>query len=1162
VRAGARFDLAGPLPAGRLAIEASAGTGKTYALSTLAARYVAEAGVAIGELLVVTFTRAAAAELKDRVRARLVEFAAALADDAPADATRPDGLPDGLDDVTRATWRARVATAVADFDAATVTTIHGFAQQVLGTLGSTVDTDPDAVLVDDADALIRQAATDLLTTEAVLDRHPDEAVPGFADLVAAAALAFGNPAARRIPSTDPAESTPDAARRRRLVEQLDASVRSRRRAAGTLSFDDLLVQLRDALERPGSGRAARRLLRERYRVALIDEFQDTDPVQWAIFDALFGRPTTPDEGPATTLVLVGDPKQAIYAFRGAEVHTYLQAAHSAGTSRASLGVNWRSDEHVLTALEALLSGATFGDERISFQPVEASEPARGRRLRDRGDDALASVSLRLAVGPEVPRQKNKSRRALVDAFASVVLPDLATHLRDLLETAVVPDEDVENGTRPLRPDDIAVLIAANWEAPLVRDALLQVQIPAVIARGDSVLESEAATQWHWLLAALERPSDARRVRAAALSWFVGWTAAEVAVADDTALGDLQERLHRWGQLLTERGVAAWRGVLWAETGVAARVLGRVDGDRAMTDLDHVGELLQLASGSRTSPTSLLDTFEQLHAGSASGDPDDDVSARRVESEARAVQIMTTFVAKGLEFPVVCCPSLWRQTGAKASANVYWDAGTGQRVVDVATDLTWPDQAGHDARHERADREAVGTNLRLLYVALTRARHHTALWWLPASGAERTGLARVLFARDEHGAIDAEQFTAPTVPAPVDETALDALTPLLLAGGDALAATVIDRPSTPARAWAGANPPAVEPLSAATLERELERVRGRWSFTAVTARGHDDRPAPGDPLDDSLGDAGAADEPAAVVPPPADVHVVPDPAAPPDPARPPMLLGDVEAGAGFGTLVHEVLERVDFAAPDLEDQLGAVLADRLAWNPWPVDERRVVDGLAAALRTPLGPLFAGRPLCELRAADHLDELRFELGLGTGGTAASDAAVGRLLLDHLGPTDPLHPWATQLAAGPFSAVLAGHLTGSVDLVARVRHDDGERFVVVDYKTNRLGPRDRPASLDDYHPSRLVPAMSAHHYPLQALLYAVALHRYLRWRRPGYDAGTHLGGVGYLFLRGLVGPDTPTTDGGVPFGLFSWQPPAALVEELSDLLDGTHRLAGGGG
>jgi exodeoxyribonuclease V beta subunit len=276
----------------------------------------------------------------------------------------------------------------------------------------------------------------------------------------------------------------------------------------------------------------------------------------------------------------------------------------------------------------------------------------------------------------------------------------------------------------------------------------------------------------------------------------------------------------------------------------------------------------------------------------------------------------------------------------------------------------------------------------------------------------------------------------------------------------------------------------------------------------------------------------------------------------------MLLGDVEAGAGFGTLVHEVLERVDFAAPDLEDQLGAVLADRLAWNPWPVDERRVVDGLAAALRTPLGPLFAGRPLCELRAADHLDELRFELGLGTGGTAASDAAVGRLLLDHLGPTDPLHPWATQLAAGPFSAVLAGHLTGSVDLVARVRHDDGERFVVVDYKTNRLGPRDRPASLDDYHPSRLVPAMSAHHYPLQALLYAVALHRYLRWRRPGYDAGTHLGGVGYLFLRGLVGPDTPTTDGGVPFGLFSWQPPAALVEELSDLLDGTHRLAGGGG
>ena len=374
------FELAGPLPHGRLAIEASAGTGKTFTLSTLAARYVAEDGVPISELLVVTFTRAAAAELKDRVRARLVEFA-----DALESATEPDDvLLAQIWSEDRQIRLERVRTAITEFDAATITTIHGFAQQVIGTLGSTVLTDPDAVLVDDTEAIGRQVATDLLVAEAVHEAHPEEEIPSLAVLRHSSQLALDNADSALLPSPDPDESNPRAARLRVLVDEISVEVDRRRRAAGTLSFDDLLSRLRDALHDELAGLGAREALRQRYRIALIDEFQDTDPVQWAIFDTVFGHADTAagdtaegDDVTATTLVLVGDPKQAIYAFRGANVHTYIQAAHAPDTRLTGLGVNWRSDPAVLRATQTLLSGVTFGSDDIQFQPVAA--PRRPRR---------------------------------------------------------------------------------------------------------------------------------------------------------------------------------------------------------------------------------------------------------------------------------------------------------------------------------------------------------------------------------------------------------------------------------------------------------------------------------------------------------------------------------------------------------------------------------------------------------------------------------------------------------------------------------------------------------------------------------------------------------------------------------------------------------------
>ena len=1147
------FHLDDDLPRGRLAVEASAGTGKTFTLATLAARYVAEADVAIGDLLIVTFTRAAAAELKDRVRTRLLELGAALAaDEPPADA----GLAPAWHG-DRAAGAERVARAVADFDAATITTIHGFAQQVLGTLGSGVPTDPDAVLLDDTIDQARRVTVDLLVAEALHGRHPADELPDAKALGDAVLLALGNPDAKLVPDPD-ADVDPAAAHLRRLVDRATAEVAARRLASGSLSFDDLLVRLRDALASPEVGPAARRALRDRYRVALIDEFQDTDPVQWSIFDTAFGPADGAGGdgaggGPDGGLVLVGDPKQAIYAFRGANVHTYLQATTAPGVERTGLGTNWRSDGAALRATHALLDGVTFGDPRIAFQPVAPAEAHAEQRIAS-DDGPLPALSIRLVDGPGVPRGKTKAtaRFVHVERGTPVVYADLARHVHHLLGHARIPDG--AGGTRPLRPDDVAVLIAANREGPVVRDALRRLGIPAVISRGDDVLGTPAADHWHRLLAAVARPTDVRRARGAALSWFVGWDAAQLAAADDQELSELQERFHDWGRHLAERGAAALVGRVWAETGVTERVLGLPDGDRAMTDLEHVGELVALAGGRSTSPTTLLTTFEHLRGGDDQGDPDADLAARRIESESRAVQIMTTYVAKGLEFPVVCCPSAWTSAGVSTRANIFWDEAAGVRTVDVASAIPWGDP---DEAAERADRtawEAVGSNLRVLYVALTRARHHTAVWFAPSQGAWRTGLARVLFARDDEGRIDPDAFEAEVV-ADLDADGCDAaLAPVLATGGGTLEVVHVDADDDDVEPWQDGEPRSPAALAVATLDRPLDRARRVWSFTAVTASAHDG-PAPRfDPFADALGDAGDADEGPEGLPGTPGAGRDADGEVASDLDGTPVPLGDIAGGAGFGTLVHEVLERVDFAAPDLEAELAVQVAERLAWSPWPVDVDALVDGLAAVVRSPLGPRFAGRALVDLPRTDRLDELDFDLTLGEGGHRATDAEVGRLVRDHLADDDPLRAWAEGLAAGPFATTLAGSLTGSIDLVARVRHEDGvERFVVCDYKTNRLAPAGTPATAGWYRPDRLPAAMAEHHYPLQALLYAVAVHRYLRWRLPGYDPAVHLGGVGYLFVRGLTGPAVPTV-ADVPYGLFDWDLPDGLVPALSDLLDGT--------
>ncbi len=366
------FDVCGPLPTGVTVLEASAGTGKTFTIAALAARYVAE-GIPLEQLLMVTFTRMATGELRERVRERLVSAEAGLEGTPPEDDEVVQLLATGTPDEVRLR-RERLAAALADFDSATIATTHGFCQEVLGGLGVLGDVESDTTFLEDVTDLREEVVDDLYVR-----RFARRGVPEFSrkEAMEIARTAIENPAAPIEPADAPEKTI--AAMRVRLAAASRTELEARKRRTGVMTYDDLLTRLHSTLLGQSGDVAAARL-RARYRVVLVDEFQDTDPVQWEIMRTAFG------DG-ATTLVLIGDPKQAIYAFRGADVYAYIQAAQTAG-AQATLTTNWRSDQGLLDAYDALFDGAKLGHEGIVYRQVSAANSER-RLLRRAGPGAAA-----------------------------------------------------------------------------------------------------------------------------------------------------------------------------------------------------------------------------------------------------------------------------------------------------------------------------------------------------------------------------------------------------------------------------------------------------------------------------------------------------------------------------------------------------------------------------------------------------------------------------------------------------------------------------------------------------------------------------------------------------------------------------------------------------
>ncbi|GAA1905043.1 UvrD-helicase domain-containing protein [Lapillicoccus jejuensis] len=1155
------FDITDPLPqGGTTLLEASAGTGKTWTIASLVTRYVVEGRCTLGQMLVVTFGRAASHELRERVRERLVEAARVVAvhQRGDLDATAvPRAVAPLLpvllvDDAQEQEQRLlRLRTALADVDSATIATTHQFCHQVLDGLGVAGDTDAHARLVEDLDDLLVEVVDDL-----VLAAHSGPAehrplVPlGRAEALALARDVVSDPQARLEPA-DADPGTPAGARvafARRVRDELDR----RKRRLGVLGYDDLLSQLADALVEPDA--PARQRMRERWHVVLVDEFQDTDPVQWQVLDRAFSG--------EATVVLIGDPKQAIYAFRGGDVVTYLEAAATAGT-HATLGTNQRSDAPLLAAVQTVLRGAALGDAGIVVRDVEA-EHEHARLV-----GAPHPAPFRLRVLDRYSMGVDPGRTASVADLRARVADDLAADVAALL--AARPRFD----GRELVASDVAVLCRTATQCRLVQESLEAAGVRCVYTGAGSVFRPDsagrpaaAAGDWLALLQAMEQPHRSDRVRAAALTPFVGADVERLDAEGEALTDRVAEQVRDWALLLRARGVAAVLEAASADGAMAARVLSRPGGERLMTDLRHAGEALHTvarreALGLPALVSWLREQMSDEHVAVAAE------RARRLDSDASAVQVMTVHVSKGLQFPVVYLPGQSDSWMPPTPRTLRYHDDAGRRCLDVGGDPS-PDVLARMRREELAE------ELRVLYVALTRAQSQVVAWWFPS--ARNTGpspLHRLLFGRGP-----GEAHVPDQAPLPDDRTAI-----ARAREWEGLGGPVVERCETA--------PPAAPPrraTSAALAVRSFSRdVDHGWTRTSYTGLSSAAEQAAG--AAELLGAAWAR---RTTVPGTAAPEVGPDgsdalaptsepetplrddepevltPAGPPDPALAaaagvPSPMAALPVGATFGSLVHAVLEHADPDAPDRGGDWRAELAHHVREQlvRWPVDldPSVLVDALVAVADTPLGPL-APTTLRRLPLTDRLRELDFELPLSGGDDRRAAVRAQRvtlrdlagLLRRHLPPGDPLAPYADVVDDPAYELDLRGYLTGSLDLVLRV----GGRYLVADYKTNWLGDLDEVGAEEpaltaaDYAPARLAAAMGHSSYPLQALLYAVVLHRFLRWRLPGYDPHEHLGGVLYLYVRGMCGPDTPLV-GDDPCGVFSWRPPVALVEELSDLLDG---------
>ena len=1174
-------------------VEAAAGTGKTWTITALYLRLLLEQDLPVARILVVTYTRAATGELRQRLRDALVAALEAFGDpEACADPMIAPLLDAGYD--KEAAVR-KLRCAVADFDQAAVFTIHAFCERVLGDSafqsGMALETElvPDdgpllAEVVDDlwrkaiypasacwvnwlssqeklrsaddlherlsplvgkpfisisipADAEDLASWEDALTTAfyeaaACWDAHRDEVsalltdpasglhrnryrlksmpvwISGFDAIFSQPFVDIGRledaPGVRKLTRTILSEpgsvkkdaSVPqhaffdcldtlvsrldayDEAARSHFIKWIhdmrlsaDAGQRALKTQRSVQAYDDLLLNLNAALSSDVDGALANRV-RADYPAALLDEFQDTDPVQYEIFRALYGDGHQP-------LFMVGDPKQAIYSFRGADIFAYLKARQNA-TARYTLDTNHRATKGLVGAVNTLFSWCgrenSFVYDAIPF--ADAVSAGSAPALNDPHCDASMVVWTLDRPDPDGTITKGVAR---AQGSAAV-----AGEIRRLYDAGAML------GDERLRPQDIAVLVRNHVEGITVQNALSAFGIPSVRQGHESVFDTFEAMELERLLQAVAQPRREPVLRSALVTDLMGLDVSQL-LGFETNAGEWDAwlaRFHRWHERWRQNGFMRMFRELVSECEVLPRLARFADGERRLTNLLHLAECVAAGASRQTDIPAALNWFSTMRLDPVEAE---ESTLLRLESDDNRVRIVTMHASKGLQYPVVFVPFAWEGTlrSQQASSVFFHD------VSDH--DSLWVDfgSENFEIHQARAEEEELAENLRLLYVALTRAQSRCYLAYGAVNGAATSALSWLLHRPAQEQKADATGLAgrlANHFKTLSDEDLGDTLQALAKASDGVIGIQRLPEPMETVRK-AGQTKP--RRLKARQPSRQLSRSWQMGSFSSLST-GHDS----------TLPD-----------------H---DHQVQPGPMEGGRDFFSFPRGARAGTCLHRIFELIDFreeSATGHDETVRQVLGEYGFEDHWrPVITRMLQQVLGVALND------RGLRLETLTRRDRIDEMAFCYPAND-----LDGVRWRDVLSR--HAKELHPAIDTTLDGNSFDALTGFMRGFIDLV--FVHDG--KFFLADYKSNYLGQ-----DFSDYTSKALETAMRQSAYTLQYLIYSIALHRWLGTRLSDYRYEQHFGGVFYFFLRGMH-PAHPGS------GVFFDRPPHLLIEDLDALMGG---------
>lgn len=1134
-----------PLAPGVTLLEASAGTGKTFAIAGLYLRHLVANELQVGELLVVTFTRAATAELRRRIR-NLLALARRIAEGRP-DGGNPDAalvreILKGRDmDKMRALFRL----ALESFETAPVCTIDSFCQRALQEHAFVTRTLFDAEFAADVTEARRSVVDDFwrerfyVPEGSLRARLADIAGLKQEDLQTVAGRALNQAAFEIVP--EPA-ADPTAARQKletdiqgrtteegyledaagkpselfvaqaaewvsllkiELLHEIRDRLTGKLERDRRLTFGDLRQRLADALRGPHGQRLVA-TIRKRLRVALIDEFQDTDPVQFEMFSRLFG-----DVSSGHYLYLVGDPKQAIYSFRGADVFAYLGASETAAR-RFTLPANWRSERMLVNAVNHLFDRGEnpFVIPEIRFQPVDS----RGRAEKE---PFIESGGRRPPLRIEYwePGDDAGTKDAQQEFVAQYVADGIAAMLSDAGTGFLREDRTL----RRLRPGDVAVLISTHNEAALVESALRTLGVATVRQTRERIFATAEAAQLLRVIKAAAGPADDRVMRAAAASSLLGWSAVRLdAIEREPAawlalLRRFREYAVRWER---QGFLAAWEMLCDGEE-VRARFLRLPDGERRFTNLVHLAEVLQhAASAGRLGRHALVEWLERNIADPAASE--DDEHLLRLDRDDEAVKLVTIHTSKGLEYPVVICPFLFEPFGRKSDKTApvaFHDPADGWKLK---LDVSVPGGQQRGRAEQLSFGEDFAEKLRLIYVALTRARNRCHVVWGPLKrrngGVEKSPLGWLLH----------PLANAANIP-PGD--AIEALKKHL-------------KPEKEIRELRSELEDIVEGAPDGCIElHPLAETQRPTEYRPAADTAAQPRFVP-EPFTGAIDTAWRVTSYSSLS---GHSRETPEADTEPETLRTGPMVPDPFRGVGAGNALHAVLERLPLLA-GRETELPGLVETQLRANGF--DPDRLKERLLSLVRHTLAsPLAATR-----RHDDDPDSIdavpmsawRMEVPFHLPLRLIKANRLSEIAARHRRPGD-WSAWPESLAALGFEPV-HGYLTGKIDLVFSYR----ERFHIVDWKSNVVGP-----SPEDYTPEAVFDVMLRSQYLLQYHLYLLALDRHLRRRIAGYDYDRHFGGAWYLFVRGM----DPAHPGR---GVFYDRPSAEFIRELGEAIIDDSRLA----